>query len=247
MTRRDAGTVQTPTIGILSLDTKFPRPIGDAGNPLSYAVPARVRIVKGADSPVIVRDGLPGEDMLCRFEEAARALEAEGADVIVSTCGFLVTAQARLARSVRVPVLLSALSLAPLVKVTCPGRIGILTASARALGPQALAAAGLEAGEVAILGLDDVPEFRDTILVTRARQPASFDQATVERAVSERAASLAAEHADLSAIILECGNLPPYAASVRAATSLPVFHIVHAANALVQTVARPSGYAPFSS
>ncbi|TWI92484.1 hypothetical protein JM93_00026 [Roseibium hamelinense] len=240
LTRHSDSTVQPPTIGILSLDTKFPRPIGDAGNPLSYAMPVRVRIVEGADSPLIVRDGLPGDDMLRRFEEAARGLEAEGADVIVSTCGFLVTAQARLARSVRVPVLLSALSLAPLVKVTRPGRVGILTASAKSLGPHVLAAAGLDAAEVAIRGLDDVPEFRDTILVTRDAQPANFDQAVVARAVGERAASLAKDHPDLSAIILECGNLPPYAASVRAATSLPVFHIVDAANALAQSGARPA-------
>jgi Asp/Glu/hydantoin racemase len=241
MTRIDATALPSQTIGILSLDTRFPRPIGDAGNPRSYAVPARVKIVEGADSPLIVRDGLPDEDVLLRFENAARELEAQGVDAIVSTCGFLVTAQARMAGTVRVPVLLSALSLAPLVKITCPGRIGILTASEKALGPQALAAAGLEPAEIAIRGLDDVPEFRDTILVTRDAQPASFDQGAVERAVSDRAAALAADNPDLSAIILECGNLPPYAAAVRAATCLPVFHIVDAANALVRSAARASG------
>ncbi len=235
MTERGPGWDMAAAIGVLSLDTRFPRPVGDAGNPDSYAGPAIIQVVDGADSPLIVRDGAPDAALLLRFEEAARTLEAKGVAAIVSTCGFLVTAQERLAQCVRVPVLLSALSLAPLVKATNPGRIGILTASTKALGPNALAAAGLTRDQVAIAGLEDVPEFRDTILVTRDAQPATFDQAAVAQAVAARARDLVTRHPELSAIILECGNLPPYADQVRAATGLPVFHIVDAGNALVKT------------
>ena len=40
----------TGFIGILSLDTSFRRIEGDAGNPASYDLPARVRVVDGADA-----------------------------------------------------------------------------------------------------------------------------------------------------------------------------------------------------
>ncbi|MBI1964442.1 MAG: hypothetical protein HYS37_13825 [Candidatus Rokubacteria bacterium] len=37
---------------------------------------------------------------------------------------------------------------------------------------------------------------------------------------------LVAEHPDVGAIVLECTNMPPYAADVQRATGLPVFDIV---------------------
>jgi Asp/Glu/hydantoin racemase len=36
---------------------------------------------------------------------------------------------------------------------------------------------------------------------------------------------LVAEHPEIGAIVLECTNMPPYAADVQAATGLPVFDI----------------------
>lgn len=119
-------------LGILSLDTAFPRIRGDAGNPASWPFPARVQVIPGAGSTEIVRDGRPPDELLQKFIEAARALEAEGAFGLVSTCGFLVTSQQEIAVAVRIPVMLSALSLYPLIAGMTGGRrIGILTASAR--------------------------------------------------------------------------------------------------------------------
>ncbi|MEM9050321.1 MAG: aspartate/glutamate racemase family protein [Pseudomonadota bacterium] len=196
-------------------------------------MPARVEVVAGADAPLIVSDGMPDDKLLSRFVGAAQKLEREGASAIVSTCGFLVTLQSDIAASVRVPVLLSALSLAPLVRAICPGRIGVLTASSRALGQTALLAAGLDPEETAVAGLENVPAFADTILVTKRQQPRAFDQEAVSRAVTARAVALTKAQPDLTALILECGNLPPYAEAIRAATGLPVFHLVDAATSLV--------------
>lgn len=220
---------QPPTLGILSLDTRFPRLIGDVGCPESYPFPVEIAVVKDADSPKVVRDGAPGPELLAAFEDAARDLEKRGVSAIVSTCGFLVTAQARVAAAVNVPVMLSGLSMTPMLRTICPGRIGILTASSRALGPQSLAAAGLREGEVAIAGMEDVPAFAKAILVTRNAQPSSVDQDAIRSAVVEKALGLRSQHPDLSAILLECGNLPPYADAIRAATGLPVFHLLDAA------------------
>jgi hypothetical protein len=35
-------------LGILMLETRFPRPLGDIGNPASFAHPVRYTIVRGA-------------------------------------------------------------------------------------------------------------------------------------------------------------------------------------------------------
>ena len=216
-------------LGILSLDTAFPRIIGDVGNPLSYPFAAKVRIVPGADSPKIVQDGLPDETLLQGFEDAARALEHQGAAAIVSTCGFLITARSRIARAVRVPVMLSALSLFPVVRATTPGRIGILTASGAALGPPALAAAGIAPDDVVIQGMEHEHAFAATFLAPRDRHSLTFDPAMMEQAVLSAGRLLLSSAPDIRAILLECGNLPPYAPALRAATGLPVYHLLDAA------------------
>ena len=41
----------------------------------------------------------------------------------------------------------------------------------------------------------------------------------------EAALALAARHDDLGAIVLDCTNMVPYAADLRAATGLPVFSV----------------------
>ena len=92
----------TGFIGILSLDTRFPRIRGDAGNPDSYDLPARVRVVDGADAPKIVQDAPPDAELAARFIDAARDLRDEGAVFITSTCGFLVHLQKDIARAVKV-------------------------------------------------------------------------------------------------------------------------------------------------
>lgn len=231
--------MQRRVLGILSLDTAFPRIPGDAGNVDSYRIETIIEVVPGAESVRVVSDADLPEALLEGFEAAARRLEDRGAVAIVSTCGFLVTAQARIATAVRVPVLVSGLSLYPLVRAARPGRIGILTASAKALGHRALAAAGIDRTGIAIAGLEDVPAFADVILVRRADQPDQIDRDAIEAAVVAKALALQAAHGDLAAILLECGNLPPYASAIRAATGLPVFHIVDAAHLLV-TALHPS-------
>ena len=222
-----------PFIGILSLDTRFPRILGDAGHVESYHLPARLRVVAGADAPLIVRDGQPATELIARFTEAAQELEAEGAVLITSTCGFLISVQDRIARSVRIPVLLSALSLLPTVRAATGGRpVGILTASATALGSAALAAAGCRADEVRIMGMQDDPAFVATFLAPKARQAQALDPAAIGDAVCEAALRLVAQSPEIGAILLECGNLPPYAAQVRKATGRPVFSILDGARML---------------
>lgn len=105
----------TPFLGILMLDTAFPRILGDAGNPDSYDLPARTRVIKNAGSLNIVKNGRPDEALVQQFCQAAQELETEGAIALVSTCGFLISVQNDIARSVSIPVTLSSLSLYPLL------------------------------------------------------------------------------------------------------------------------------------
>ncbi|MRX50545.1 aspartate/glutamate racemase family protein [Paracoccus sp. S-4012] len=207
--------------------------MGDAGHPGSYHLPARVRVVTGADSPEIVRDGVPPPELAERFVAAARELEAEGAVMLTSTCGFLVSMQERIAQAVAIPVLLSGLSLVPLARALTGNRpVGVLTASAASLGPRSLAAAGTAPDEVRIAGLDGFAEFASVFLRPRDEQAGSFDPARMGALVVETGRALTARHPDIGAIVLECGNLPPYGAALRRALKRPVLGILDGARML---------------
>ncbi len=226
-----------PFIGILSLDTRFPRIPGDAGNPSSYHLPARLRIVEGAGSPDIVRDGRPAPFLVERFRSAARDLVAEGACLITSTCGFLVTVQDEIAADLPVPVLLSGLSLLPVLRSMTGGRpAGILTDSAAALGETAVTAAGGRMEDVRIAGLDGNPLFAGTFLSAKDRQAEAFERRDMEAVAVAGARGLARRHPEIGAILLECGNLPPYAAAIAAATARPVFSILDGARLVTDRV-----------
>ena len=220
----------TGFIGVLMLDTAFERVVGDAGNPDSYHRPARLRVVENAGSPEIVRDGLPDPDLIAAFCLAAQELEAAGAVAITSTCGFLISVQDRIAAAVTVPVMVSALSLFPLIRAAHGNRpVGIITASRRQLGEAALAAAGILPDQVRIAGMEDCEAFAQAILVPKSDQPARLDREGIADAAVARARALCSETPDLGAILLECGNLPPYADAIAAATGRRVYSILDAA------------------
>src|SRR2546422_9205238 len=134
------------TVGILMLDTRFPRIPGDMGNAATFPFPVRYHRVAGADPDRVVRQGATG--LLGAFVDGARQLEHEGVGAITTNCGFLVKFQRELAKSVRVPVFTSSLLLVPLVhRVLPPGqRVGIMTVNAASMTPEHLEGAGIGSG-----------------------------------------------------------------------------------------------------
>lgn len=211
------------TVGILMLDTRFPRIPGDMGHAGTFPFPVRYHRVSGASPDLVVRKGAQG--LLPAFVEGARQLEREGVGAVTTNCGFLVKYQAELAASVRIPVLTSSLLMVPLVhRMLPPGRrVGILTVNAPGLGDQHLRGAGIGPEiPVAVAGLEGEKEFTRVLLGDELEL--DVDLAREEHIRVAR--RLIADHPDVGAIVLECTNMPPYAADVQRATGLPVFDIV---------------------
>jgi Asp/Glu/hydantoin racemase len=211
------------TVGILMLDTRFPRIAGDMGNATTFPFPVRYQRVTGANPDLVVRRGAEG--LLPAFVEGAAALEREGVGAITTNCGFLIKYQAQLARAVHVPVFTSSLLLVPLVHRMLPGgqRVGIMTVNAATLTPEHLSAAGV-AGDVplAVVGMETEKEFTRALLDNELEL--DVDVAREEHVRVAR--RLVAEHPDVGAIVLECTNMPPYAADIQRETGRPVFDIV---------------------
>ncbi|GAN54389.1 aspartate/glutamate racemase family protein [Tanticharoenia sakaeratensis] len=221
---RGGDAVYGAPLGILMLDARFPRVPGDMGNGETWPFPVRFSIVRSATPEEIVL-GDP-RAFLPAFVEAARALVAEGVRAITTNCGFLAVLQTELAAAVGVPVLASSLMQVPWVQAMLPPgrRVGIVTISRAALTPAHLAAAGAPA-DTPIEGTEGGHEFF-RVLIRAEKTTLDLDQA--ERDVVEAALRLMATHPDVGAIVLECTNMPPYAAAVAAATGLPVYDIYSA-------------------
>jgi len=142
------------TVGILMLDTQFPRIPGDMGNASTFPFPVRYQRVEGADPDLVVRRGAAG--LLPAFIEGAHQLQHEGVGAITTNCGFLVKFQRELAAAVRVPVFTSSLLLVPLVhRLLPPGRrVGIMTVNAAGLTQEHLTGAGIGDIPIAVAGME---------------------------------------------------------------------------------------------
>src|SRR6185369_2965739 len=135
-----------PPLGVLMLDTRFPRWPGDIGLDAGLHVPALRQVVAGAVPAEVVTDAaaLEAGGWSRRFAAAARALQAQGAGAITTSCGFLVLLQAGLQQAVSVPLVSSALLQLPAL-LQHEAQVGVLTIDARHLGPAHLRAAGVPA------------------------------------------------------------------------------------------------------
>ncbi len=209
---------EIPRIGILVLDTKFPRILGDVGNPDTWPFPTMLHTVPEA-SPIRVA-GEQAKGLVEAFVEAGHELVAAGACGIITTCGFLILHQRRLAEALPVPVATSnLLQYRTLARMLPEGRrVGIVTYSREFLTPGFLAAAGLPAG-TPVEGL--APDGYAFRLITYGAE--TLDPAAMEDDVVDAATRLVARRPDVGALLIECANMPPYSAAVRAATGLPVF------------------------
>lgn len=226
--RPRAGGVPAPGafLGILMLRTRFPRPPGDIGHPASFTVPTRRLIVEGATPAQVVRDAadLRASGLVERFVAAARQFEADGAAAITTSCGFLVLFQAELQEAVGVPVVASSLSMLP--PLLAAGRkAGVLTVSAQRLGPAYLEAAGVPADRVATIPVEGIaPDsvFASTVLGDRPH----WDAGQAAADVVDAAVRLHRRAPALDTLVLECTNLPPYAALIEQATGLPTVSLL---------------------
>lgn len=209
------------TIGILMLETRFPRLPGDIGNPDTWPFPVLYRTVQGATPGRVVRPEDP--DLLPDFIEAAQSLEAQGAQGITTSCGFLSLYNDALAAAVSVPVAASALSQVALANRLLPAsrRAGILTVSASALGAAHLAAAGVP-DDTPVGSTEGGRVFSEAIL----GDAEAFDRDAAEADNVDAAWDLLARHPEVGAIVLECTNMAPYAGAIRRATGVPVYSIV---------------------
>lgn len=213
---------QGPLLGLIMLDTQFPRIKGDIGNPETFDFPVIYQRVSGATAKRVVTEADP--QLLEPFIEAARSLQARGATMISTSCGFLAMYQQELAAAVDIPVLTSSLlQLRSAVVMLQPSQqLGVMTISANSLTERHFSALGVSRCDFPIAGMPADSEFVSVFLGDKTE----LDKSTCSAEMVATAQRFKAENPQLGAIVLECTNMPPYANAIREATGLPVFDVV---------------------
>jgi hypothetical protein len=211
-------------VGILLLESQFPRIPGDVGNADTWPFPVQFRVIPDATPMKVVRH-LTRENMLDPIMAVVKDLERSGVGLITTGCGFLVLLQEELQASVSIPVLTSSLLQVPWVAQTLPAAqvVCVLTIDAPSLTADHLAAAGVTPdAQVLIAGLDAAGGyFTGQILGDRAELDPG-------RALAEHllvAQNMVKQHSEIGAFVLECTNMPPYAADIADATGRPVYDL----------------------
>lgn len=205
-------------LGILMLDTRFPRIVGDVGNAASYDFPVIFRRMEGIGSADAVAAHPDRARVLAALKANAEALAAEGAVGLGTSCGFLALYQDDLAAVSPVPVATSALLH---IRRLASRKVGIITASAKNLTPAHLAAVGAPV-DTPVVGLPEDSSFAGTFL----RNGLTLDRETVEREVVVAGRDLVARHPEVDTVVLECTNLPPYKLALEKALGLPVLDVL---------------------
>ncbi len=221
-------------IGILMLDTVFPRLLGDIGNAATYPFPVRYKIVKNASLSKVMGK-IPANELLEPFIEAAIEMEREGVKAITTSCGFLAPFQQELADSVRIPVFTSSLMMAPWIsQMLGKGRkVAIFTERAKNMTEDHFNKVGWSSKDIPVIvkGMpvdayfpkiycDDGLEAETELLLH------DMEQMTREHMI---------DHPDTGAILFECTNMGPFTRAVQEIAGVPVFGInqlitfVHAA------------------
>ena len=210
-------------IGVLCLESYFPKPPGHIKNAQSFDFPVTFKVVEGATTQRIVEN--PDSALIEPFIEAARELEREGVKAITGSCGFLALFQREIADAVDIPVFISSLVQIPLVYAMLrrDQKVGVVCARKEALTPAHLEAVGAAGIPVCIAGMDGKPEFNEVIIDAK-RLELDLDRFQTEllSVVDE----LVAGNPEIGSIVIECTDMTYFAPLIQRRVNLPVFDLI---------------------
>lgn len=214
-------------IGIVMLNTQFPRLLGDVGNANSFQEEVIYEIVDIATVSTIVISEKPDDEIIDAFVDAAKKLIKRGAMVIGTSCGFMASAQNDISNQLSAPFLSSSLILLPLIKILygTQSHIGILSFDSKKLAPCHFPEwVQLDSDTISVTGLDSsgywcqcIQENKTEVDIARAKQD-------VLRSVS----NCLAKNPQTAVLLLECTNLSPWKKEIKQLSGLPVFDLVEA-------------------
>jgi hypothetical protein len=215
-------------IGIMVLDDAYPGFPGDVRNASAFPYPIQYEIAEGVDNYTLVweQDKTPCREPILR---AAKKLERMGCRAIAAECGYFAYFQKDVAGYVDIPVFMSSLLQVPFIQqIIGPKKsVGIVCAQKRFLTETHLKNVGIDLNSnFVIAGAQDeygCPQF-DTLWDHEKRPeiPESYYEQS-EKDMIGICKEFRQKNPSISAIMLECTGMQPFARAVQRELDLPVF------------------------
>ncbi len=208
-------------LGILTIDTCHALVPGNVQHAGSFSFPVRYEVVRDV-SPRALMDG--DLQSVAPIVEAAKRLEDSGVSAIVGACGSFANFQREVAAALSVPVYMSILLEVPFVLRALPPRLklGVIFARVSSCTDRVREQCDIhEPGRIVAIGAEVLPAFQPILA-----QSGDLDSCALEAELVELARRTLAANPSIGAWLIQCSDLPPYSASLRRATGLPVFDMV---------------------
>lgn len=225
-------------IGIITIELDYPKLPGNVANATTYAYPVVYRKVVFEIEQLFAGD--PALEGL--VVDAAHELQAEGVRAIVGACGFFAHFQQSVAEAVDVPVYLSSLLQAPIIEMGLKHdqKIAVFAADGASITDELLAHVGAKPDRLIVQNVGDLDSFAPI-----RWGKTTLDNGKLAADLQEIALGLVREHPEIGAFLLECSDLPPYAADIQAATGLPVYDFITLINWVHHSVVQQPYYGYF--
>lgn len=211
------------SVGIVYIEQiNYPIMPGNVVNANTYDFPVRMKAVPNlTNTRLFEADPTIADDIVAA---AKHMVELEGVRAICSACGFFGNFHKIVAEAVDVPVAMSSLVQIPLIQTMLgpSKKIGIMTANASAMNDDLFHNCCIEKTDNLIVQ-DTLGTEHFSCVVDMNGE---FDNGKAREEVVNLAKDLVKKDDDIGAILLECSDMPPYAADIQAATQLPVFDFI---------------------
>ncbi len=218
-------------VGIIMLNTRFPRFAGDIGNPESFRCRTSYRVVKAATTQAVVTDLGIAPVVASSILAAAEQLQASKVDLILTSCGFLGELQDQIRTRVDVPVISSSLVLLPLLRTLygSDASVGIATIDSQRLSSQHLQQSAND-DHLELFGMQHSRYFYP--MISQDQETVDFDSLQQEVVSS---VSTCAREKKVAALLLECTNLAPFKADLRQSLGIAVYDLMDAAHWMLES------------
>ncbi|MCX7614572.1 MAG: aspartate/glutamate racemase family protein [Clostridiales bacterium] len=216
------------SVGIITIeDIWHPYLPGNVQNAYSYKYPVLMKTVDGLSAFQLFANDRSIVDGLIN---AANFLVKNGCRSIMGACGFFGNYQKEVANAVQVPVALSAMCQVPWVTslLRKDQKIAVMSANGECITQSLFDACSItEPERLIVKSMRWSKHFSGIVQEDRGD---AFENGEVRKEVVQAAIGMVEENPDIGAFLLECSDMPPYAADIQREVRLPVFDFITMAN-----------------
>ena len=205
-------------VGIIVIEDSMHLLPGNIANAQSFSFPVLYEVLEGVRFPDIISCKTEIEE---RIIKAGHNLVKRGAKIVMGACGSFANYQKQTAAALPVPTFLTVMMQVPwiLPSLKPDQKIGVIAAAASALTPKVFDQSGI--ADPDRLVIDEAIKL-DSFMKMANCDP-TFDPKQLSHDMTQLAKQMVDNHPEIAVILLQCSDMPPFAAAIQDCVQLPVF------------------------